>query len=111
MIFRFPKLNVTSLPITSEILYVLQIRKMIRSAITALSKDFGLSKSTTEDIVHAMITHVQEDVKAFSKSANSNVKTTTPPMTNEEKILGLENMLEDKVKENNLNLPEVKFIS
>jgi hypothetical protein len=79
---------------------------MIRSAITALSKDFGISDLTTEDIIQAMITHVQQDVKSFStKSDRQN--NTARPMTDQEKILGMEKMVEDKVTENNLNLDEV----
>jgi hypothetical protein len=78
---------------------------MIRSAIIALSKDFGISKSTTKDIIETMINHVEQDVKSLSESNGKN--STAQPMTDEEKILGLEKMVEDKVTENNLNLDEV----
>lgn len=78
---------------------------MIRSGIEALSKDFGISKQTTEDIISTMMEHVQQDVKSFSKSERRN--NSGEPMTDKEKILGLEKMVEDKVTENNLNLNEV----
>lgn len=80
---------------------------MIRSAIIALSKDFGISKSTTKDIIETMINHVEQDVKSLSESNGKNSKAQ--PMTDEEKILGLEKMVEDKVTENNLNLDEVRL--
>lgn len=80
---------------------------MIRSAIIALSKDFGISKSTTKDIIETMINHVEQDVKSLSESNGKN--STAQPMTDEEKILGLEKMVEDKVTENNLNLDEVRL--
>ena len=76
---------------------------MIKSAINTLSKDFGMSKSATEDIIKTMIKNVEQDVKSRSKEPNP----TNKPMTDEEKILGLEKMVEDKVTENNLNLNEV----
>jgi hypothetical protein len=52
-----------------------------------------------------MINHVEQDVKSLSESNGKN--STAQPMTDEEKILGLEKMVEDKVTENNLNLDEV----
>ena len=78
---------------------------MIKSAVAALSKDFGMSKMAAEDLFHTMIQHLQEDIKSFSNSEEKN--KTGKPLTDEEKVLGLEKMVEDKVKENDLNLDEV----
>ena len=80
---------------------------MIKSAMTALSKDFGLSKSRTEDIIQTMIRHVQQDVKSPAESGREN--KTVEAMTDEDKIMGLEKMVEDKVSENDLNLEEVRL--
>lgn len=76
---------------------------MIKGAVNTLSKEFGMSKSATEDVVKTMIEQVEQDVK----SRPDEPSTTNKPMTDEEKILGLQKMVEDKVTENNLNLEEV----
>lgn len=80
---------------------------MIRSGITALSKDFGLSSLTTEDVIQTMINHIQQDVKIMSKPREINKQAE--PLTDEGKILGLAKMVQDKATENNLNLKEVRL--
>ena len=97
-------------PLISGFVSQEQERQMIRSAITALSKDFGISKLTTEDLIQTMIKHVQQDVKSFSVKSNESQNKTAQAMTDDEKILGLEKMVEDKVTENNLNLNEMKYL-
>ncbi|XP_028399518.1 DNA ligase 1-like isoform X2 [Dendronephthya gigantea] len=95
-------------PLISGFISPEQEKHMIRSGIEALSEDFGISKQTTEDIIATMIEHVQQDVKSFSKSTNKN--NAGEPMSDKDKILGLEKMVEDKVTKDNLNLDEMKYL-
>ena len=79
---------------------------MIKKAVEALGKAFELSKNRTESIARVMIEHVHEDVKEVKPS-----KAKGKPMTDDEKIKGLQKMVEDKVVENQLNIQEVNRVN
>lgn len=76
---------------------------MIDSAVKSLEDAFDLSKNKTKSVIQKMISHVEEDIKAREHG-----KEQGKPMTDDEKIKGLEKMVVDKVKENKFNIKEVK---
>ena len=76
---------------------------MIDSAVKSLGDAFDLSKNKTKSVIQKMISHVEEDIKAREHG-----KEQGKPMTDNEKIKGLEKMVVDKVKENKFNIKEVK---
>ncbi|XP_046857600.1 uncharacterized protein LOC124450996 isoform X2 [Xenia sp. Carnegie-2017] len=81
-------------------------KHMIQSGIIALSKAFAWSKFTMEDVINASKSQVDQDSRNFTNLKGS----TRKPLTDDEKVLGLENMVKDKVEENNLSLNEMRYL-